>query len=78
MQCLLVEGALLAQGSLTRAPRVPESGTGCFAWLMGTPTGSCCCPIAVECGLFPIVLPSHPSRVCLCGGMDVAGLSQAL
>lgn len=46
---------------LTSSYRVPEFGAGTLCSLMVTltPMGNCCCPVVVECGLFPTVLPSH-------------------
>lgn len=60
---------------LTSSYRVPEFGAGTLCLLMVTltPMGSCSCPIVVECGLFPRVLPSHcAAESDPCGKMDVA------
>lgn len=66
---------------LTSSYRVPEFGAGMLCLLMVTlaPMGNCYCPIEVECGLFPIVLPSHCATESVpCGRVDVAWLSWVL
>lgn len=58
---------------LTSSYRVPELGARTLCLLMVTLMGNCYCPIVVECGLFPIVLPSSYTAESVPGNkMDVA------
>lgn len=61
------------------APRVPEPGGRDALLLLLTLTGSCYCPIVVDCGLVPTVLTRHGSVGSVpCGTMDVSWLSWVL
>lgn len=75
--CLLLLQADTQQPAqhLASSYLVPEFGAGMLCLLIAILTDKFYCPIVIECGLSPIVLPSHcTSESVPCGKMDVTWL----